>query len=174
MYSFLEKDRWPSYVVGALIGILLTAIFVTGHQLGVSSSIARVGALIEHAISPSQITEGSYFAHLLANHTIFDWKIVFIIGLLLGSWIATILSKEPAPPKNTFWINRFGPSKSKRYLGAFIGGFLLMLGARLANGCTSGHAISGGAQLSAVSWIFMITLFITAIPVSMLIYKNKH
>ena len=172
--KFLYKDRWPPYLVGALIGVLLSALFVAGYQIGVSSGISRVSALVERVVVPSHVTPDSYFARLLLNPVIFDWKILFVVGLFLGAWLASWLSNEAVPPKNTLWIQRFGRSKIKRYIGAFVGGFLVLLGARLADGCTSGHAISGGAQLSVVSWIFMGVLFVTAIPVSHIIYRKNR
>lgn len=171
--NFLQKDKWPPYVVGALIGILLSFVFTYGHQIGVSSGVARLSALMAFAVDSSSIQPGSYFETLLSNHTIFDWRILIVVGLFLGAWLASWLSVEKVPPKNTIWISRFGSSKPKRYVAAFIGGFLLLIGARFADGCTSGHAISGGAQLSVVSWVFMMTLFATGIPVSYLLYRKK-
>jgi len=172
MRKFFEKDTWSPYLAGALIGILLGACFLVGHKIGVSSGVARVSALIEYAVAPASIEPGSFFEKLLSDHVIFDWKILFISGLFLGAWLATWVATEQAPHKNTIWIRRYGDSKAKRYFAAFIGGFLLLFGARLSEGCTSGQAISGGAQLSVVSWIFMLTLFAIGIPVSYLLYKT--
>lgn len=173
MIEYLKKDRWPAYLVGLLIGLLLTAVFFTGHQIGVSSGVARISALLEQAFAPEQIGGQSYFQGLLKDHIVFDWKILFIVGLFFGSLIASKLCNEKVPSKNSIWNAAFGPSITKRYAAAFIGGLLLMFGARIADGCTSGHAISGGAQLSITSWIFMLSLFATAIPVSFFLYKNK-
>ncbi len=47
----------------------------------------------------------------------------------------------------------------RRYLTAFLGGFLILFGARLAGGCTSGHIISGITQLAASSFIFAAAVF---------------
>jgi uncharacterized membrane protein YedE/YeeE len=54
-----------------------------------------------------------------------------------------------------------GPNISvrTRWIGAFAGGALMGFGARMARGCTSGQALSGGATLSAGSWMFMIAVF---------------
>ena len=110
---------------------------------------------------------------VLADHVIFDWKVLFVFGLFFGSLIAAKISGQTGPRKKVIWENAFGPSKWKRHLAAFIGGGLLIFGARLADGCTSGHAISGGAQLSITSWVFMIGVFATAIPVSFILYRKK-
>ena len=160
--------------MGALIGLLLTLCFAAGQLIGASSGIAKISALIEMGISSTAIQKGSLFEKLLSNQIIFDWKLLFVLAIPFGSWAATRLTKEPTPKKNLYWARRFGTSRFKRFIAAFIGGCLLMIGARLAGGCTSGHAISGGAQTSIVSWIFMIVLFATAIPVSFLLYKKPN
>jgi len=169
--EYFRKDRWSPYLVGALIGGLLTVLMTMGYTIGVSSGIARVSALLHQAVAPVQ--EGSYFDRLLSDHVIFNWKIFFITGILLGAFVASKLTTEEIPKKNTIWENAFGTAKWKRNFAAFIGGFLLLFGARLANGCTSGHAISGGAQLSIISWVFMLALFASAIPVAFLLYQKK-
>jgi uncharacterized membrane protein YedE/YeeE len=51
----------------------------------------------------------------------------------------------------------------KRYRDAFIGGFLIVFGARIAGGCTSGHIISGITQLSVSGFIFAAGVFATGI-----------
>ena len=50
-------------------------------------------------------------------------------------------------------------SFKRRYLFAFIGGALMGIGAKLARGCTSGQALTGGALLNVGSWIFMLMVF---------------
>ena len=172
MLKYLKKDRWSPYAVGLMIGILLTALVGIGYQIGVSSGIARIGLLLEQVFFPLHSKTTPYLQKLLADHIAFDWKILFVIGLFLGSLISAKLSGS-RPGKITIWKANFGPSKIKRYLAAFIGGGLLLFGARLADGCTSGHAISGGAQLSVVSWVFMIAVFASAIPASFLLYRKK-
>ncbi len=173
MIEFLRRDRWSPYLVGALIGVLLTVLFTLGYQFGVSSGISRVAALAEQALIPGHIDSTPYFLGQLADQVIFNWKILFLIGMLFGAWIASRITKDPIPAKNTIWKEAFGDSKLKRHIGAFIGGMLLLIGARIADGCTSGHAICGGAQLSLTSWVFMMAVFATAIPTAFILYNKK-
>jgi uncharacterized protein len=163
MIQYLRRDRWSPYVVGLGIGVLLTFLFVMGHEFGVSSGVARWGQMLQSAVSGREPT------HLFGSL----WKMLFVVGILLGSWIASRISDGVRPATHTIWESAFGTSKLKRYGAAFVGGTLLMFGARLADGCTSGHAICGAAQLSVVSWVFMMTLFAVAIPVSLLMYGRK-
>jgi hypothetical protein len=46
-----------------------------------------------------------------------------------------------------------------RWAMAFLGGAIMGYGARMARGCTSGQALSGGATLSVGSWAFMFAVF---------------
>ena len=174
MLSFFRKDRWSPYLVGVLIGVLLVWMFLLGQQIGISSGVARIGALIQEMFSSSHLPKNTNFSKLLSDGVIFNWKVLFVIGLFFGSLLASKLVKEKTPEKNRLWKREYGASKIKRYVVAFIGGFLVMFGARIADGCTSGHAISGGAQLSLTSWIFMIALFGTAIPVSFIVYRKNR
>jgi uncharacterized membrane protein YedE/YeeE len=60
-------------------------------------------------------------------------------------------------------------------VGAFLGGALMMFGARVAKGCTSGHAISGNQQLAASSLVFSPVMAATAAAVAHLLFgKEKH
>jgi uncharacterized membrane protein YedE/YeeE len=57
-----------------------------------------------------------------------------------------------------------------RWIFAFIGGIVTGIGARWANGCTSGHGISGTLQRAVSSWLATICFFIGRIVTAMLIY----
>lgn len=173
MIKMLQKERWSAYMVGLLIGILLTTLFAIGHQIGASSGVARMGALIEKAIAPEHVNQTPYFRKMLSDLVIFNWKLLFLIGLFFGALFSSKISKTKTVITNSRWEEVFGPSKTRRYLGAFVGGLFLLFGARLADGCTSGHAISGGAQLSVTSWVFMLAVFASGIPFSLLVYRKK-
>ena len=59
-------------------------------------------------------------------------------------------------------------------LGAFVGGAILIFGARMAGGCTSGHGLSGGMQLSTSGWIFLAAMFASGVPTAMLLYSKLN
>ena len=58
-----------------------------------------------------------------------------------------------------------------RLVAAFLGGRAMGVGAVVARGCTSGQALTGGARLSAGSWIFMIAAFAAAYLIAPLIRR---
>ncbi len=173
MIQYLKRDKWSPYLVGALIGCLLTGLVVSKHTIGASTAIARVAALIENGVSSTHVKQTPYFSKLLEDGLIFNWSILFLLGLFLGAWTSSKLVQNKSDYKEGTLVSAFGVSKIVRKITAFIGGFLLLFGARMANGCTSGHAISGGAQLSITSFVFMLTLFAVGIPVSHLLYKRR-
>ncbi len=164
----MKKSIWSPYAVGSMIGGLLAALFAVGQRFGTSTGIAKVSALF--SLSDQ---EAPHFREVLKDHYIFDWTLVFVVGIFLGSWVASRLSGKQETPRDTIWQANFGPSKIKRAVFALIGGALLMFGARMADGCTSGHAITGGAQFSIASFVFMIAMFAVAIPTSLMLYRKR-
>jgi uncharacterized membrane protein YedE/YeeE len=84
-----------------------------------------------------------------------DWIVVMTAGTLLGGFFSGWQHGRIKVETNK------GPNISthSRWLWAFVGGSFMGFGARLARGCTSGQALSGGAVLSVGSWAFMFAVF---------------
>ena len=103
------------------------------------------------------------------------WQFMLVLGILPGALIASLSDRsfklEAVPP---LWQRYFGPSIGKRALAAFFGGIVAMIGARLADGCPSGHGLSGLMQLSASSFVAMACFFGIGIVVASLIYKGRR
>ena len=171
----LVKERWSPYLVGTLIGVLswLMFYFLSQH-IGTTQSLVKITAFFEGLIAPSYVRHSEYFQKYLHGKPLIGWQVVFVIALFFGALLASKLSGsnriEHVP---TLWEKNFGPSKVKRYVGAFVGGFFLLFGARIASGCTSGHAISGGLQLALSGWVFIAALFASGILTAFTIYKKR-
>ena len=91
----------------------------------------------------------------ISHSPVLDWNLVLIIGVLIGSLGGALWSR-------TFKIQFDGGatvSVRTRLLTAFSGGILIGFAARLARGCTSGVALTGGAQLALSGWLFVIAMF---------------
>jgi uncharacterized membrane protein YedE/YeeE len=71
------------------------------------------------------------------------------------------------------WKERFGPSVGKRAAGAFLGGIVAMIGARMASGCPSGHGLSGLMQLSVSGFTALGMFFITGVAVAAVVYRRR-
>ncbi|WP_243689464.1 YeeE/YedE thiosulfate transporter family protein [Geotalea toluenoxydans] len=97
-----------------------------------------------------------------------------MVGVFLGAFAGSKLSGDRSPERvPPLWRWRFGDSPIRRYIGAFGGGFIMMLGARIAQGCTSGHGISGALQLALSSWMFAPLIFAVAVGTAFLIYGKE-
>jgi hypothetical protein len=120
--------------------------------------------MLESLVSFEHVRANAYFANYLIEKPAVDWQMMLVIGLPVGALISVLLSKslrtEQVP---ALWAWRFGASRPIRYLAAFLGGAIMLFGARLAGGCTSGHGISGGLQFGVGSWVFFASFFIAGI-----------
>lgn len=100
-----------------------------------------------------------------------NYSFIFVLAIPLGAYIARrVTKKEEDHQQTTSCGIDQGNLKDKgfvrEYLPPFISGFLLLFGARMAGGCTSGHMMSGIMQSSISGFIFAVAVFIVAIPVA--------
>lgn len=172
LLEWLRRPSWPPYVVGALLGALSWFAFLTVDQpLGVSTAFVQTAGLAERAVAPEHVAENAYFTKTKVK---VGWEWMLVAGIFLGAWASSRLSRERVGEKvPALWSRRFGKSVGLRYALAFAGGFLIMLGARLAGGCTSGHGISGCLQLAASGWLFFGVLFVAGLVAAHLIYGKE-
>ncbi len=127
-----EKGKWNPYLAGALTGLLMIAsIWVVGKYFGASTSFVRSAGIIEQAIAPERVQSLDYYS----GKTSIDWQWMFVIGIFFGSLTSSLLSGSfRLQTVADSWRERFGPSLAKRAVTGFIGGVLVMYGARLAGG----------------------------------------
>lgn len=154
-----RKERvWNPYAAGTLLGVVLFASFVlTGHGLGASGALSRVVFAAEKAVDSGHVDRHPYLVRIAGgNADVLDhWLVWVALGVMLGGLVSGLAAK-----RFRLAIQR-GPSISApvRLVFALAGGALVGYAAQLARGCTSGQALSGGAVLSAGSWVFMFAVF---------------
>ncbi|MCC6234735.1 MAG: YeeE/YedE family protein [Verrucomicrobiales bacterium] len=164
--------RWNAYWVGAGIGVLSWVAFAVVNQpLGISTALsAASGVCALPVMGVEGVAQNAYWAK-----TPFKWDggMLFLVGTFLGSFLSAWTSRtwrwEIVP---STWAGRFGSSGGKRLAAAFIGGAIIMYGARLAGGCTSGHGISGSLQLALSSWTFFLTMFGSGVVTAWLLFRR--
>jgi uncharacterized protein len=167
-----RRIDWSPYIVGIGIGMLSWAAFaVFGDPLGVTTAYSRVASLFAiPVIGADAVAANSYWKSMPLK---WDYGVWFLVGIPVGAFLSAILSGtwrlELVPE---VWKERFGPSVSKRFIAAFLGGVVIMYGARLAGGCTSGHGISGGLQLALSSWLFLGVMFAAGLGVSAVLFRK--
>lgn len=171
MEQFIEwiSQPWPWYVAGPLIGLTVPVLLLIGNKsFGISSSLRHVCAMCVPANIP-------FFTYDWKKEM---WNIVFVVGVLLGGFVATTFFSNPdvivvaestqrdlaalgitdysklLPIEIFSWENLL---TGKGLLFFVIGGFLVGFGTRYAGGCTSGHAIMG---ISSLQWPSLVaTIF---------------
>ncbi len=154
----VEKPMWDPYVAGFFLGLVLLATFlVVGRGLGASGALARFTARIADTFVPTWVSSNGAFGGYFAKGARWwdDWLVFEVIGVVLGGLAAGITSGR-------FGIKVEGGPRitaRQRLFFAFLGGAIVGFGARLAQGCTSGQALTGGATLALGSWAFMFAVF---------------
>jgi hypothetical protein len=172
MPSLFDK-AWSPYVAGIVIGLLqIPAFLIIETALGASSSYVTVGGLIASWIDPS-ITGIDYVARHVAATAKNWWQVALVVGVATGALLSMKLSGAVRQPISPIWARALGsPSPARRYGVAFAGGFLMLFGARIADGCTSGHGLSGVAQLAVGSTVAVTAMFIGGIVAAMLLLRR--
>ncbi|MEW6261278.1 MAG: YeeE/YedE thiosulfate transporter family protein [Thermodesulfobacteriota bacterium] len=169
-----ERGSWNPYLAGALSGVVgVLSVWMTGQYFGASTSFVRTAGMIERIFGAERVAKMSYFIKFAPQ---IDWQWAFLVGIFLGSLIAALTSgsfKFQAVPD--MWAERFGrDSVGRRAITAFIGGIVAMFGARLADGCPSGHGLSGSLQLAVSGFIALIFFFIGGIIVARFVYGGHE
>jgi uncharacterized membrane protein YedE/YeeE len=146
------------YLGGILLGVVLfLAFFFTGNGLGASGGLNRVVVAVEDVVAPGHVDRTPYLLAMAGGErNPFDnWVVFVVIGTLAGGFVSGLIHGRVKLETNR------GPQISvrTRWVMAFLGGAIMGYGARLARGCTSGQALSGGAVLSVGSWAFMFAVF---------------
>ncbi len=167
----LLSEPWPWYVAGPLIGLMVPLLLWAGGEFGVSENLRHICA----AVLP---TRNDFFRYDWKSTGL--WNLTFALGIVLGGAVAATVLASPDPlvisAATTADLEMMGlttfeglaPAQIFSWEGlatvpGFVmivgGGFLVGFGARYAGGCTSGHAISGLANLQLPSLLAVLGFF---------------
>lgn len=173
---------WNSYAAGVALGLVLLAAFViTGKGLGASGAMTRLTAhglqATEAAIAGGTQGEHDTWARHNAytsqyvngeSDTLDDFLLYMFVGVLAGGFISSVFAHRA-----TLAVG-MGPHTNvrRRLVLAAVGGVIAGFATRLARGCTSGQALTGGATLAVGSWAFMFAVFIGAYLLAYVVRKE--
>ncbi len=152
------RPLWRPHVAGAALGVVLFLTFVvTGHGLGASGALARFAVAVEDVVAPGHVDRTPALAAMAggARRPLDHWIVPAVLGTALGGLLSGLHGRRVR--RETLRGPQVG--REARWALALLGGLLVGYGARLARGCTSGQALSGGALLSVGSWAFMLSVF---------------
>src|SRR5215475_4981116 len=161
----LTKQVWSPYAAGIVIGLLqIPAFLLIETALGTSTAYVTVVRTVASWIDPSM--------HVAVSSRNW-WQVALLVGIAIGAFLSMRLSGAARHPISPIWQSALGsPSPARRYVVAFVGGFLLLIGARIADGCTSGHGLSGVAQLAVGSTVAVAAMFAGGIATAMLMLRR--
>ena len=173
-----KDNGWSPYLAGALVGLLAvvsvwatTVMMGKTNYLGASTTFVRAAGLLERAVAPEQVSGNEYFTKTKVK---VDWQFMLVGGIFLGALVSSVTDRsfklESVPP---VWAKRFGNSPVKRAAGAVLGGIVAMVGARMADGCPSGHGLSGMMQFSVSSLAALCLFFGVGIAVAAMVYRGR-
>lgn len=171
---------------GAALGLVFFLAVLLVKPIGVSTQFVILDGIVGSAVNSELVvkTDEGYTssnAYLAKSHGKYakhvanpvNYSFIFVLAMVLGAVGSTFTRKRDddlSVPE--IWKANFGDNKWKRYAVAFVGGFVVLYGARLAGGCTSGHMMSGMMQTSLSGYIFTLGVFGAAIPTAMLMFKK--
>jgi uncharacterized membrane protein YedE/YeeE len=177
MTNPFTMKSWSPYVVGLGIGVLSWFAFATANKhLAITLQYEHLAAMVHMAVAPEAVDTNRYYPVRAAAglEPKVGWYLMLLVGVFLGAMLSSRLSGDSSsitvPP---LWRWRFGNSPMRRFGAAFAGGAVMVLGARIAGGCTSGHGISGTLQLAVQSWSFIGLAFLVAVVTAFLLFGKE-
>ena len=138
---------WPWWISGILIGLTVPLLYLlAGKAFGISTSLQQIGAMCAPNTKLEYLRKHDRTGNL--------WTLVFVIGIALGAFVANryLTAESVSLLPDTFK----SPAGAAKLL---FGGFLIGFGTRYAGGCTSGHSITGIANLNWPSLVATICFF---------------
>lgn len=171
-----HKDTNPVlgwWTGGVAIGVVLILAVALVQPIGVSTQYVVLDGVLLHHVLPDVASRSPYLAKTAPGWTLATYEFFFVLGIPLGALLAAMATSRfttrVVPPE---WNTRFGSNPGHRLVWSFVGGFLLLFGARFGGGCTSGHMISGVSQLAVSSLVFSVALFASAIATARWMYGD--
>ena len=164
------KPYWNPYLVGILLGLVLLATYVvTGRGLGATGAFSSVAAGIAGAVSPEHVAANAVHVKYWNDGVPFSsWTLFLLAGAFVGAFASGVAGGRAR------WTVERGPRMSDggRLVLAFAGGFVAAYGAKIAKGCTSGQALTGGSILNVGSLVFMVAVFAAAYGLAYFVRKE--
>jgi hypothetical protein len=164
------RAYWNPYLVGILLGLVLLATYaVAGRGLGATAGFSALSAWIAGLASPEHVLASPIHSKYWNDGApLLSWTLFLLGGAAIGAFASGWQGRRLA-----FKVER-GPNvtDSTRLVLAFAGGFIAAFGARIAKGCTSGQALTGGSMLNVGSLVFMVAVFTSAYALAYFVRKE--
>ena len=165
----IEKTKDLKWAISGIALAVLNAIiflkFTSDRPIGASTTFPYAVDTFLGA------TNNEYYLKIKASG---HWELIFLSGAFISGLIFSLIRKDfKFVLIHENWKTYKGSSDIQRVIWSFIGGFLIIFGARMADGCTSGHIISGGMQFALSSYVFAIFVFAGLLITGRFFYKKN-
>ena len=191
----MNNNNW---IKGAVVlGFSFFIAILLVKPIGVSTQFSVLSGIVHSTVDSDVIVEDSsretgyrssnaYYdksegklAKAIKNPLNYDF--IFVLSIPVGGYLGYLLfrrkkkaeEEEDDDEEELCSLDDNKKGFIRKYALSFIGGFLLLFGARMADGCTSGHMMSGMMQGSISGYVFAISVFATAIPTAIIVKKIK-
>ena len=165
------KYKMPWWLSGTLIGILIVftiSIFGGDRPFGASTYVPLLASEIFNLDSEKYV----YIKQIQETGS---WEGVMLFGVLIGAFFTSVFVtrtfKISLIPYG--WKKYKNSSITSRLAWSFFAGFIMIVGARMAGGCTSGHMLSGSSQTAISSMIFGIAVIVALLLTGRFFYKQE-
>jgi hypothetical protein len=177
---------------GALLGAVFFAAVLLVKPIGVSTQFVIFDGILWNAADPAVITapteagggytssnaylakSGGSYAKSVANPL--NYSFVFVLAMMIGALVSAVMRGGVSRDERVMpavWRANFGDTAMSRYVAAFLSGFIVLYGARLAGGCTSGHMMSGIMQTALSGYVFAAGAFLAGIPTALYLFRRE-
>lgn len=186
----MQNNKWVKHTVALGLTFLLAVVLI--KPIGVSTQFVIFDGILWNQASPELIQVDETAKHGYASTNAYlnksggkyakavenpiNYSFIFVIAMMIGAFISAKLRGGQTKEENQIpavWREKYGDSTAKRYAIAFLSGVLVLYGARLAGGCTSGHMMSGMMQTSLSGYLFALGAFATGIPTAIIAFRKK-
>jgi len=157
----------PWAKLGIAFGLVSAAAIALYGPIGVSGTYPRFIGAVLRRVAPGYAAANPY---LVKMGSLVTPETMLVVGLLIGGFLSSWLGRSRGPAIET--VHAMETTRGRRYADAFVGGFLILFGARLAGGCTSGHIISGITQLAVSSLLFGAAVFASGMLTARLLKRG--
>ena len=192
--------KLKGFIPAIILGLSFFAAIYFVQPIGVSTEFSVAAGSIERVFNKDLIYKdennkkgyGSSNAYLNSGggsiaekiEKPFNYGNIFVLSIILGAFIASRLDpkrKEARKAGKRIYdelsdneiVKEDNKENWSGYGKSFIAGFILLFGARMAGGCTSGHMMSGLMQSSVAGFFFAASVFAAAIPVALYLHRKK-
>lgn len=171
---------------GPLLGVVFFLAVLLVKPIGVSTQFVVADGILWNARVPGTIVEtadggwtspNAYLAKYAGSIAEpVNYEFIFVLAMMGGALISSIVFGripfwERLNP--ALWSANFRTGWIGRWVIAFVGGMLVLYGARMAGGCTSGHMMSGMMQTAVSGYVFAFGAFLTAFPTARMLLKKE-